>query len=52
MEAIGTFEYLCVKGPWLCFVGFNAILNTSENQSTRQPQITKINAFREALETC
>ena len=41
-----------VEVPWLCFGDFNAILHSSEKQSTRQPHIAKINAFREALESC
>ena len=41
-----------VEGPSLCFGDFNAILYSSEKQSTRQPHITQINAFREGLESC
>ena len=41
-----------VAGPWLCFGDFIAILHSSEKQSTRQPHIAQINAFREALESC
>ena len=41
-----------MEGPWLCFGDFNAILHSSEKQSTRQPHIAQINAFREALESC
>ena len=31
-----------VDGPWLCFGDFNVILNTSEKQSTRQPQTAQL----------
>ena len=48
MEHLKTY----VEGPWLCFGDFNAILHSSEKQSTRQPHIAQINAFREALESC
>lgn len=39
-----------VDGPWLCIGDFNVILNALEKQSTRPPQTTQINAFRDALE--
>ena len=48
LEHLKTF----VKGPWLCFGAFNAILHFSKKQSTRQPHIAQIDAFREALEIC
>ena len=48
LEHLKTF----VEGPWLCFGDFNAILHSSEKQSTRQPHIAQIDAFREALEIC
>ena len=41
-----------VDGPWLCVGDFNAILNTSEKLSIRQPQSSQINEFREALDFC
>ena len=41
-----------MEGPWLCFGDFNAILHSSEKQSTRQPHIAQIEAFRVALEIC
>ena len=39
-------------GPCLHFGDFNAILYSSEKQSTRQPNIPQINASKEALESC
>ena len=36
-----------VDGPRLCVGDFNAILNTSEKLSIRQPQSSQINEFRE-----
>ena len=41
-----------MEGTWLCFGDFNAILHSSEKQSTRQPNMPQINAFRESLECC
>ena len=41
-----------VEGLWRCFGDFNAILHFSKKQSTRQPYIAQINAFRKALESC
>ena len=48
LEHLKTF----VEGPWLCFGDFNAILHSSEKQSTRQPQTAQIDAFQEVLESC
>ena len=48
MEHLKTF----VEGPWLCFGDFNAILHSLEKQSTKQPHIAQIDAFREVLEVC
>ena len=45
LEHLKTF----VKGPWLCFGDFNAIL---EKQSTKQPHTAQIDAFQEVLEVC
>ena len=41
-----------VDGPWVCIGDFNAIQNSTEKLSKRQPQYSQIDAFCDALEHC
>ena len=41
-----------VEGPWMVIGDFYAFLNVSEKQSKTQPQMSQIDAFRDALEYC
>ena len=51
MEAFGSSKNFC--GGTLDGIGdFNAFLNVSEKQSKTPPQMSQIDAFRDALEYC
>ena len=41
-----------VDSPWVCIGDFNAIQNSTENLSKRQPQYSQIDAFYDALDHC
>ena len=41
-----------VEGPWLCIGDFNAIIQSTEKLSKRPSQMSQIDSFREALESC
>ena len=41
-----------VQGPWLCIGDFNAILHSSEKQSSHSPHYKQMDDFQEALDLC
>ena len=41
-----------VDGPWICIGDFNAIQDSTEKLSKRQPQYSQINDFCDALDHC
>ena len=41
-----------MEGPWLVIRDFNAFLNDSQKQGKTPPQLSQIDAFRDALEYC
>ena len=41
-----------VEGPWMVIGDFNAFLNVLEKASKTPPQMSQIDAFRDALEYC